>query len=82
MKTVCNGYNHWINEKIIETDIIMLDGIKLESLDLFVTNIESSADIDKLIKDLDGIKHCFPKGCIEKPRDYINDGRYFGGFDV
>ena len=61
MKIVCNGYNPWINEPILETEILKLDGTKLAELDICIHGIEYQQDVESLINELQVIKFCFGK---------------------
>ena len=60
MKTICYGVNEVVYE-YFEKDILKLDGLKLDSLDITITEIESQADIIELISALSVIKFCFTK---------------------
>lgn len=61
MKVICNGYNPWVYEPIVEQEIIKLDGRKLAELDICIHGIETQSDVDKLIDELKVIKFCFEK---------------------
>lgn len=56
MKVIAKGYNPHFCGTLLYDDILDLDGFRLYSVDLFITDIKSRCDIDSIITELEVIK--------------------------
>jgi hypothetical protein len=61
MKVIAKGYNPHFCGTLLYDDILDLDGFRLYSVDLFITNIECIDDVNELIKQLEVVREGFVK---------------------